>query len=42
MDIFAYGRAYRMTMITFDTECLKYAAFPPLHAAAHMGFGMCL
>jgi predicted nuclease of predicted toxin-antitoxin system len=30
--IFAYARAYQMTMITFDTDYLNQAAFPPSHA----------
>ena len=30
--IFAYARAYDMTMITFDTDYLNQAAFPPPHA----------
>ena len=30
--IFAYARAYHMTIITFDTDYLNQAAFPPPHA----------
>jgi predicted nuclease of predicted toxin-antitoxin system len=30
--IFAYARAYHMTMITFDTDYLNQVAFPPPHA----------
>ena len=30
--IFAYARAYHMTTITFDTDYLNQAAFPPPHA----------
>ena len=30
--IFAYARAYHMTIITFDTDYLYEAAFPPPHA----------
>ena len=30
--IFAYARAYQMTMITFDTDYLNPATFPPPHA----------
>lgn len=30
--IFAYARAYHMIMITFDTDYLNQAAFPPPHA----------
>lgn len=30
--IFAYARAYHMTIITFDTDYLNLAAFPPPHA----------
>ena len=29
---FAYARAYHMTMITFDTDYLNQAVFPPPHA----------
>jgi predicted nuclease of predicted toxin-antitoxin system len=31
--IFAYARAYDMTIITFDTDYLNQAAFPPPHAS---------
>ena len=30
--IFVYARAYDMTIITFDTDYLNPAAFPPPHA----------
>jgi predicted nuclease of predicted toxin-antitoxin system len=30
--IFAYARAYDMTILTFDTDFLNQAAFPPPHA----------
>ncbi len=30
--IFAYARAYQMTIITFDTDYLNQMAFPPPHA----------
>jgi len=30
--IFAYARAYHMTIITFDTDYLNQTAFPPPHA----------
>jgi predicted nuclease of predicted toxin-antitoxin system len=30
--IFAYARAYDMTILTFDTDYLNQAAFPPPHA----------
>jgi predicted nuclease of predicted toxin-antitoxin system len=30
--IFAYARAYHMTILTFDTDYLNQAAFPPPHA----------
>jgi predicted nuclease of predicted toxin-antitoxin system len=30
--IFAYARAYQMTIITFDTDYLNQTAFPPPHA----------
>ena len=30
--IFAYARAYHMTIITFDTDYLNQAVFPPPHA----------
>ncbi len=30
--IFAFARAYDMTIITFDTDFLNQAAFPPPHA----------
>jgi predicted nuclease of predicted toxin-antitoxin system len=30
--IFAYARAYQMTIITFDTDYLNKIAFPPPHA----------
>jgi predicted nuclease of predicted toxin-antitoxin system len=30
--IFAYARAYQMTIITFDTDYLNHAAFPRPHA----------
>ncbi len=30
--IFAYARAYAMTSITFDTDYLNKAVFPPPHA----------
>jgi predicted nuclease of predicted toxin-antitoxin system len=30
--IFAYARAYHMTIITFDTDYLNRAVFPPPHA----------
>jgi predicted nuclease of predicted toxin-antitoxin system len=30
--IFAYARAYHMTIITFDTDYLNRAVFPPSHA----------
>ncbi|HXZ05187.1 MAG TPA: DUF5615 family PIN-like protein [Ktedonobacteraceae bacterium] len=30
--IFAYARAYHMTIITFDTDYLNLVAFPPPHA----------
>ena len=30
--IFAYARAYYMTIITFDTDYLNQTAFPPPHA----------
>ena len=30
--IFAYVRAYHMTIITFDTDYLNQVAFPPPHA----------
>jgi predicted nuclease of predicted toxin-antitoxin system len=30
--IFAYARARRMTIITFDTDYLNQTAFPPPHA----------
>jgi predicted nuclease of predicted toxin-antitoxin system len=30
--IFAYARDYQMTIITFDTDYLNRAAFPPPHA----------
>ena len=30
--IFAYARAYHMTIITFDTNYLNQTAFPPPHA----------
>jgi len=31
--IFAYVRAYHMTIITFDTDYLNRAVFPPPHAS---------
>src|SRR5260370_7107079 len=31
--VFAYARAYQMTIITFDTDYLNQMAFPPPHAA---------
>jgi predicted nuclease of predicted toxin-antitoxin system len=30
--IFAYARAYGLTLITFDTDYLNQTAFPPPHA----------
>ena len=30
--IFAYARAYHMTILTFDTDFLNQTAFPPPHA----------
>jgi len=30
--VFAYARAYQMTIITFDTDYLNQMAFPPPHA----------
>jgi predicted nuclease of predicted toxin-antitoxin system len=30
--IFAYARAYQMSIITFDTDYLNQTAFPPPHA----------
>lgn len=30
--IFKYARAYHMTMITFDTDYLNQAEFPPPHS----------
>jgi predicted nuclease of predicted toxin-antitoxin system len=30
--VFAYARAYQMTIITFDTDYLNKIAFPPPHA----------
>ena len=32
LAIFAYARAYDMTILTFDTDYLNQAAFPPPHA----------